>query len=76
MSKDIYEENKRLRARIERMEREESERVASSAQAAKDVSDLLVRGVGAFLKGNASLVIEPGNDSGHFSIRFRGPDSP
>lgn len=71
MSKDVYEENKRLKARIAELEAHPQSEYAREREHQKQVENLLVSSVEAFFKGQAVLEINP-NGIG-YRVRFVGP---
>lgn len=71
MSKDIYEENKRLKAQIERMQGQERSDYEREREHQKQVEKLLVASVDAFFRGQATLEISPMGTGSR--VRFVGP---
>lgn len=64
--KDVYEERRRLEAENDLMQaRRANERLHQEEQA-----DRIVAAIDAFLAGNATLVVEPGNNPGSLLVRF------
>lgn len=76
MSKDVYEENKRLKAQIERMQGQERSDYEREREHQKQVEKLIVKSVEAFFLGQATLEIAPSGSaagSGPMRVRFIGP---
>ncbi len=64
--KDIYEENKRLRADIERL----GAQLQDERTRHHDDGEVVAAAFTAFVKGNAHLLIEACNDPGSRVVRF------
>lgn len=71
--KDLYEENKNLKAEIQRMhDQSRSDRDRREA-AADELAELAMTALKSFLKGEAILSINPGNSEGCHMVSFRMP---
>lgn len=73
MSKEIYEENKRLKTQLALMEQALREKSDNDAELAQRVGDMALRGLQAFLSGKAYLSVRP-DQCGGFDVFFIGPD--
>lgn len=73
MSKEIYEENKRLKSRLALMEQALRDKVDSDADLSRRVADMALRSIEAFMTGRAYLSIRP-DQCGGFDVNFVGPD--
>lgn len=69
MTKNLYDENKRLKAENERLRDQRQDDYATRQQRGQAASDLLIEAASGFLRGTAALVIEPVNGGG-FRIKF------
>lgn len=70
MTKDLYEENKRLKAEISRLQGQRQDDYTSKMQREKIAGDLAIEAFTGFFKGQSALVVEPANN-GAFIITFR-----
>lgn len=74
--KDIYEENKRLRAENDLLREQQENARLRREKAADDCAELAIRAVNAFIAGKASIVTTSGNDPETRIIYFQMPPDP